>query len=117
MSSFRTQSIVHVLLQHQGFKNSRQNRRSRFQQTPKVFRSDFQQNCTVTRDGRGAPDTALQHRLLTERVTFEQSCKNNAAVFVSDFNTARFNEVQRVSVFAGPRARMNCYTPQCGSDE
>jgi len=61
MSSFRTQSIVHVLLQHHGFKNSGQNWRSRFQQRPKVFRGDFQQNCTVTRDGRGAPD-ARPHR-------------------------------------------------------
>lgn len=97
MSGFRTESVLHVLLQHHGFKNSRQNGRRRFEQTPKTFGRDFEQNCAIACKGCGAADTTLQHGLLTKRVAFFQSRKNSACVFVGHPNGARLNEVKLVS--------------------
>jgi len=111
MSSFRTQSILHILLEHHGFKDSSQNWRSRFEQVSKALGRDLQQNRTITSDSCGTPNAALQHRLFTERVTLAQSRKNSSGVFVGHLNAARLNEVQLVSRFAGFEKNLALFEP------
>ena len=99
MSGFRTKSVLHILLEHHRLKNGRQNGRGRFEQTPKTFGCDLEQNGAFPCKRRGAADTALQHGLLTKRVAFFQSRKNGTRVFIGHPNGARLNEVQLVSGF------------------
>ena len=111
MSDFRAQSVLHVLLQHHGFKNSRQNGRCRFEQPPQTFGRDLQQNRAITREGCGPTNTALQHRLLTKRIAFTQSRENGAGVFVGHLNAARLNKVKLVSGFAGFEQNLALFEP------